>query len=275
VHGRALTGIRELVDLLEELRAVDDGPRVLLEAILARTGYTAELEATRSLEAQGRLENLAELVGVAGEHESIEEFLEAVSLVADQDELTEDDSSVVLMTLHTAKGLEFPTVFIVGLEDGVFPHLRSLGEPDELEEERRLCYVGITRARERLYISNAWSRSLFGATQYNPPSRFLNEIPEHLTRMVEGGRQARLAERGRAGIVESALRGRGATPARTTGAENIGLRVGDDVMHGKWGEGVVLEVIGDGDKAEGIVRFASVGEKRLLLAWAPLKKIGA
>src|SRR5581483_6313401 len=188
VHGRALTGVRELVDLLEALRAVDDGPRVVLEAILDRTGYAAELENTRSLEAQGRLENLAELVGVAGEHESIEEFLEAVSLVADQDELTEDDSSVVLMTLHTAKGLEFPAVFMVGLEDGVFPHLRSLGEPDELEEERRLCYVGITRARQRLYVSNAWSRSLFGSTQYNPPSRFLNEIPEHLTRMVEGGR---------------------------------------------------------------------------------------
>jgi DNA helicase-2/ATP-dependent DNA helicase PcrA len=275
VHGRALTGIRELVVLLEDLRAVDDGPRVVLEAILERTGYTAELESTRSLEAQGRLENLAELVGVAGEHENIEEFLEAVSLVADQDELTEDDSSVVLMTLHTAKGLEFPTVFIVGLEDGVFPHLRSLGEPDELEEERRLCYVGITRARERLYLSHAWSRSLFGSTQYNPPSRFLKEIPEDLTRMVEGGRQARLTERGRASIVDSVMRGRGATPARTTGAENLGLRVGDDVMHGKWGEGVVIEVIGNGDKAEGIVRFASVGEKRLLLAWAPLKKIGA
>jgi DNA helicase-2/ATP-dependent DNA helicase PcrA len=275
VHGRALTGIRELVELLENLRAVDDGPRVVLEAILDRTGYAAELENTRSLEAQGRLENLAELVGVAGEHETIEEFLEAVSLVADQDELTEDDSSVVLMTLHTAKGLEFPAVFIVGLEDGVFPHLRSLGEPDELEEERRLCYVGITRARERLYLSNAWSRSLFGSTQYNPPSRFLNEIPEQLTRMVEGGRQARLSERGRASIVDSVMRGRGATPARTTGAENLGLRVGDDVMHGKWGEGVVIEIIGEGDKAEGIVRFASVGEKRLLLAWAPLKKIGA
>jgi len=275
VHGRALTGIRELVDLLEALRAVDDGPRVVLEAILDRTGYARELENTRSLEAQGRLENLAELVGVAGEHENIEEFLEAVSLVADQDELSDDDSSVVLMTLHTAKGLEYPAVFIVGLEDGVFPHLRSLGEPDELEEERRLAYVGITRARERLYLSNAWSRSLFGSTQYNPPSRFLKEIPEHLTRIIEGGRQARLTERGRSGIVESALRGRGATPARTSGAENLGLRVGDDVMHGKWGEGVVLEVIGDGDKAEGIVRFASVGEKRLLLAWAPLKKIGA
>jgi len=134
---------------------------------------------------------------VAGEHENIEEFLEAVSLVADQDELSGDDSSVVLMTLHTAKGLEYPAVFIVGLEDGVFPHLRSLGEPDELEEERRLAYVGITRARERLYLSNAWSRSLFGSTQYNPPSRFLKEIPEHLTRIIEGGRQARLTERGR------------------------------------------------------------------------------
>jgi DNA helicase-2/ATP-dependent DNA helicase PcrA len=275
VHGRALTGVRELVELLADLRAVDDGPRVVLEAILDRTGYTRELESTRSLEAQGRLENLAELVGVAGEHENIDEFLEAVSLVADQDELSEDDSSVVLMTLHTAKGLEFPTVFIVGLEDGVFPHLRSLGEPDELEEERRLCYVGITRARERLYLSHAWSRSLFGSTQYNPPSRFLKEIPEDLTRMIEGGRQARLSERGRASIVDSVMRGRGATPARTSGAENLGLRVGDDVMHGKWGEGVVLEVIGDGDKAEGIVRFAGVGEKRLLLAWAPLKKIGA
>jgi DNA helicase-2/ATP-dependent DNA helicase PcrA len=247
VHGRALTGVRELVALLEELRAVDDSPRAVL----------------------------AELVGVAGEYENIEQLLEAVSLVADQDELTDDDSSVVLMTLHTAKGLEFPSVFIVGLEDGVFPHLRSLGEPDELEEERRLCYVGITRARQRLYLSHAWSRSLFGSTQYNPPSRFLKEIPEHLTSMIEGGRQARLSERGRAGIVESALRGRGATPARTSGAEQLGLRVGDDVVHGKWGEGVVIEVIGEGDKAEGIVRFSGVGEKRLLLAWAPLKKIGA
>src|SRR5438270_2059029 len=275
VHGRALTGVREVVSLLEELRAVDDSPRAVLEAILARTGYTAELEAARSLEAQGRLENLRELVGVAGVFGHFEQLLEAVSLVADQDELTDDDSSVVLMTLHTAKGLEFPSVFIVGLEDGVFPHLRSLGEPDELEEERRLCYVGITRARERLYLSNAWSRSLFGSTQYNPPSRFLKEIPEHLTSLVEGGRQARLSERGRGGIVESALRGRGATPARTSGAEQLGLRVGDDVVHGKWGEGVVIEVIGEGDKAEGIVRFAGVGEKRLLLAWAPLKKIGA
>src|SRR3954462_10653648 len=262
VHGRALTGIRELVELLEDLRAVDDGPRVVLEAILERTGYAAELENARSLEAQGRLENLAELVGVAGEHETIDEFLEAVSLVADADERAEDDSSVVLMTLHTAKGLEFPAVFIVGLEDGIFPHLRSLGEPDELEEERRLCYVGITRGRQRLALPPAWCRSLFGPTHSPPRSRFLKEIPEHLTSMVEGGREARLSERGRSSIVDSVMRNRGATPARTSGAEQLGLRVGDDVVHGKWGEGVFLEVIREGDKAEGIVRFSSVGEKR-------------
>src|SRR5207244_10586511 len=112
------------------------------------------------------------------------QFLEVSSLVSDSDELTDDDTSVVLMTLHTAKGLEFPAVFIVGLEEGVFPHLRALGEPDELEEERRLCYVGITRARERLYLSHAWSRMLFGSTQYNPESRFLKEIPEQLTALA-------------------------------------------------------------------------------------------
>src|SRR5439155_19944282 len=206
VSGAALKGIRRFLDLLGELRAlVDDGPGPLLDKLLERTGYRAEIEAERTIESAGRVEIIDELVGTAREYESVEQFLEAVSLVADADELTDDETQVVLMTLHTAKGLEFPAVFVIGLEDGVFPHLRSLGEPDELEEERRLCYVGITRARERLYLSNAWSRSLFGSTQYNPPSRFLNEIPEQLTRMVEGGRQARLAERGRAGIVESAL----------------------------------------------------------------------
>jgi len=175
---------------------------------------------------------------------------------------------------------------MIGLEDGVFPHLRSLGEPEELEEERRLCYVGITRARERLHLSHAWSRTLFGSTQYNPPSRFLKEIPEQLTRMVEGShRRGRSSSgswgssgtTGRDRIVESAMRSPSARPhssgpVRTTGAERIGIRTGDDVVHGKWGEGVVLEIIGTGDAAEVIVRFPSVGEKRLLLAWAPLKK---
>jgi len=298
VGGRALTGIGELVGLLDEMRDLEPraGPSTMLEAVLARTGYAAELRADGSIEAEGRLENLAELVGVAREFEelaaeeareaTVAAFLESVSLVADADQIPDDGSSVVLMTLHTAKGLEFPAVFMIGMEDGVFPHLRSLGEPEELEEERRLCYVGITRARERLHLSHAWSRSLFGSTQYNPPSRFLKEIPEQLTRLVEGSRSrgrssgswGSSGSSGRDRIVEGAMRSASARPhsspgpVRTTGAERIGIRTGDDVVHGKWGEGVVLEMIGAGDAAEVIVRFPSVGEKRLLLAWAPLKK---
>ncbi|MEY2475422.1 MAG: ATP-dependent helicase UvrD/PcrA [Actinomycetota bacterium] len=271
VGGKALGGLRALNELLAEARAaVADGagPARLLELILDKTGYVAELEAERSIEAAGRLENVAELVGVATDYDSLDEFLEAVSLVSDSDELDGDESKAVLMTLHTAKGLEFPAVFVVGLEDGVFPHLRSIGEPDELEEERRLCYVGITRARQRLYLTHAWCRTLWGSTQYNPPSRFLKEIPEHLTAVVEGGKPRR---GGREGIVDAAIRG-SASPARTTGAEALGIKTGDDVVHGKWGEGVVLEVMGAGDKAEAIVRFPSVGEKRLLLSWTPLKK---
>jgi DNA helicase-2/ATP-dependent DNA helicase PcrA len=281
VTGRALGGIKDLNNLLDELRPLAAGnPGDLLEAVVERTGYRAELEAERTIEAAGRLENVNELIGHAREYEVREEFMEAVSLVSDTDDLPSDeervdDSKVVLMTLHTAKGLEFPAVWMIGMEDGVFPHLRSLGEPDELEEERRLCYVGITRARERLYLTHAWCRTLWGSTQYNPPSRFLKEIPEDLTRLAEGGRTrsgGSTMTGGRAGIIESAIRGRSAAPVKTTGAETLSLSAGNDVMHGKWGEGVILEIIGSGDKAEAVVRFPSVGEKRLLLAWAPLKK---
>src|SRR5690606_14639223 len=206
------------------------------------------------------------------------------------------------MTIHAAKGLEFPAVFIIGLEDGVFPHLRSIGEPDELEEERRLAYVAITRAQERLYLTHAWSRTLYGGTQYNPPSRFLDEIPAHLVEAIEQRRASRggrtyggygsygggygsgsssRASASRDRMVEAALRagrrpvstggGTGGGPARH-GAEQLGIRVGDDVVHAKWGEGVVLALEGEGDKAEIVIRFPSVGEKRLLLSWAPIKK---
>ena len=291
VSGRALGGIRELVGLLDELRAEGRGPAATLEAVLQATGYRAELESERSVEADSRLENLAELIGFArsfeedaaeeGRPAGISDFLETVSLVADSDDLDPDESSVVLMTLHTAKGLEFDGVFMIGLEDGVFPHLRSLGEPAELEEERRLCYVGITRARRRLHLSHAWSRMLFGSTQYNPPSRFLKEVPAHLTDVIEGSRSSRRGSTfgsgggdyrsGRDRIIDAASRP-SPTPARTSGAERLGIRVGDDVVHAKWGEGVVLDIVGTGDKAEAKVRFPSVGEKILLLSWAPLKK---
>jgi DNA helicase-2/ATP-dependent DNA helicase PcrA len=277
VTGRALGGIADLQQSLTELRqlvAEGAGPGRLLEMVLERTGYRAELEAAPSdkrHEAEGRLENIGELLGAAYDYDSLDEFLEMVSLVADADEVDDDETKVVLMTLHTAKGLEYPVVFMIGMEDGVFPHLRSLGEPDELEEERRLCYVGITRAEQRLYLSHAWCRTLWGTTQYNRPSRFLDEIPETLMNVVQGARPA-TARGGREGIVDSVLRRASTSPARTTGAETIGLKAGDDVVHGKWGEGVILEVIGQGDKAEAIVRFPSVGEKRVLLAWAPLKR---
>jgi DNA helicase-2/ATP-dependent DNA helicase PcrA len=293
VTGRALSGLRQVASLLDELRTHDGEPSDLLEMLLVRSGYTGELEAVGSIEAQGRLENLAELVGVAKEYEqatveagdqpTVAGFLERVSLVADADQLTDDDSNVVLMTLHTAKGLEFPAVFMIGLEDGVFPHIRSLTEPDELEEERRLCYVGITRAQRRLALTNAWSRQLFGSTHYNPPSRFLKEIPEHLLHETGERRRTGSWRASRERMVEAALpssrRGFGAPaapmsrpPVRSTGGERLGLRVGDDVVHAKWGEGVVLEIVGEDDKAEALVRFPSVGEKQLLLAWAPLKR---
>ena len=195
--------------------------------------------------------------------------------MADADEVDGDTSRVTLMTLHTAKGLEYPVVFIVGLEDGIFPHLRSLGEPAEMEEERRLAYVGITRAREQLYLSYAWCRNLWGQTQYNPPSRFLKEIPEALMRAAAGGRQPRprqVGTSGRDAIVEAAMRRGKVGPVHGTGAESLGLRAGENVVHAKWGEGVVIEVQGEGDRAEARVRFPSVGEKHLALSLAPIKR---
>jgi DNA helicase-2/ATP-dependent DNA helicase PcrA len=292
VRGPAVKGLDAFVTLLDELTArVGDGPASLLEAILDRSGYVAELQAEHSVEAEGRLENLGELVGVARDFDSVDEFLEQISLVADTDDIDGDDSYVVLMTLHAAKGLEFPVVFLMGMEEGVFPHIRTLGEPDQLEEERRLAYVGITRARERLYLTHAWCRMLHGSTQYNPPSRFLDEIPAALISEADGSRSSR-SRRGantfgwsgtsgssrdsatisarRDEIVERALR---PAPPQPSGADQLGLRVGDDVRHGKFGEGVIIELRGDGDKAEARVNFPGVGEKVLLLSWAPLEKI--
>jgi DNA helicase-2/ATP-dependent DNA helicase PcrA len=297
VSGKALRGIEEFLDLLAEVEDLAMGsPGPLLTQLLERSGYLDHLEAERTIEAEGRLENLAELVGAADEAETVAEFLEQISLVSDVDEMDDDTTSVVLMTLHSAKGLEFPVVFLIGLEDGVFPHLRSLTEPDQLEEERRLAYVGITRARRRLYLSHAWSRTLFGGTQYNPPSRFLDEIPAGLVKDVEGHRRASRGGRvyggggwrpsdasssgsssaltvaaGRDRIVDRALASASRKPTRS-GADALGLKTGDDVRHNVFGEGVILDMSGTGDKTEALVRFRDVGEKRLLLSWAPLEK---
>ncbi|WCO67440.1 UvrD-helicase domain-containing protein [Iamia majanohamensis] len=309
VGGRAVTGITSFLRVLEAATEVtDEGPGRMLEVLLDESGYVAELRAEHSIEAEGRIENLAELVGAAREVEAADVFLEQISLVADTDDIEDDESEVLLMTLHAAKGLEFPVVFVIGLEDGVFPHMRALTEPAELEEERRLAYVGITRAREALHLSHAWARTMFGATQYNPPSRFLDEIPSALVSEVQGRRRASRSGgggwRSRAGAADDTPSGRvfGAggrargevSPARArreaarerrvdaavdagsaaepVGAAALGLKVGDDVRHAKWGDGVILEVEGQGDKSEALIRFPTVGEKRLLLAWAPVER---
>jgi DNA helicase-2/ATP-dependent DNA helicase PcrA len=307
VSGKALGGIKDLLELMVAFEGYAlDGVAVTVEKILELTGYVAELEVERTIEAQGRIENLAELVGVCREFDTaldagdtsglpaiagvgtnvdgdapvavpqglarIQAFLEAVSLVTDLDEASEDQSTVTLMTLHTAKGLEYPVVFLTGLEDGIFPHMRSLGDPEELEEERRLCYVGITRAQERLYLCHAWSRTLFGSTDYYPPSRFLSEIPEELVEAIGENRRGRGLGAHRDAVVQAAIRRGGEAPG-SRGAEHLGLKLGDDVTHDKWGEGVIIDLEGAGDKAEAVVNFREAGEKRLLLAWAPLVKI--
>lgn len=328
VSGKALGGIGELLELVDTFEDVArGGVAAVVEAIVEETGYVAELEAEHTIEAEGRVENLRELVGVCREFDEaveagdptglpgiagvgtadapteptvpaaptvprglarVQAFLEAVSLVTDLDTaegVDEGQSAVTLMTLHAAKGLEFPVVFVLGMEEGVFPHLRSLGDPEELEEERRLCYVGITRARERLYLCHAWARTLFGSTDYPPPSRFLAEIPEEL---FDARQTARPIGRGggvrshRGAVAEAAVAAGVRSSERPAplgaalgarGAEALGVRVGDDVEHETFGEGVVVEVVGDGDRAEAVVNFRDRGEKRLLLAWAPLRKL--
>src|SRR5215211_1848136 len=255
-------GIRQFLELVDQLVAlVPIGPGEVLQAALEHSGYLDELEAEHTVESAGRLENLGELVGSAREFQTVDEFLEQIALVADTDQIEDDDSKVTLMTLHSAKGLEFPVVFLVGAEEGVFPHIRALTEPEELEEERRLAYVGITRARQRLYLSHAWSRTLFGSTQYNPPSRFLDEIPVELVEHMGEGRRTsgrasyrsdgggrreswtawneRMADAGRERIVDAAINA-GRSAATATGAEAMGLRTGDDVRNAEFGDCVIL-----------------------------------
>ena len=271
--ARAKGAIAGFVGVMQRLQeAFESGatPQRMVEAAATESGYLLELEAERTVEAEGRIENLRELGGVAAEFEqrspdgSLAEFLEQVSLVSEQDEYDEESGSVTLMTLHNAKGLEFPVVFIIGLEDGVFPHYRSMGDPAHLEEERRLMYVGVTRARERLYMTYAWSRTLFGSTSYSPPSRFLGEIPTELVRALEGGELV-VADGASVSPIRAAVEGRREIPQ---------ISAGDTVLHDKWGEGVVLTVNGSGTDAEATVRFEDAGEKRLLVAYAPLRKVG-
>jgi DNA helicase-2/ATP-dependent DNA helicase PcrA len=289
--GKALVGIRGLLALLDEVRSGDlvtRPPDQLIEVLLERTGYRDTLEAeiaiggSRAIDAEGRVENLAELMNVASEHENLESFLESTALVAATDVL-DDGPSVSLMTLHSAKGLEFRVVFLTGMEEGIFPHAQTLSEPDELEEERRLCYVGLTRARERLYLTHTWSRLLFGSIQQSFPSRFMKEIPEELILDVDegvvigGGYNPRPGGGWARGGGEPGGGSRGPHPAVqaagvTTGAEHLGLEPGEVVVHARFGEGVVIEVEGEGEDARATIRFPDKGDKRFLVALSPLSR---
>lgn len=272
LSGRAQKAMSEFAGLIDHLTFLaESGPTAALEAILAETGYLDMVRSEHTIEAMGREENLKELVSAAADFEEngplsvgLEEwraldgmrkcelFLESISLVTDIDSLGETDV-VTLMTLHIAKGLEFPVVFMVGMEDGVFPHMRSFGDPAELEEERRLCYVGITRAMQRLFLTRAWSRNMFGSNNYNPPSRFLDEIPSSLT-------DAAKRRKRRPGLTFR-------SPHATVKAAD--LSVGDRVRHSKWGEGTIRRVAG----VEAVVNFDGLGVKHLHLELAPLEKV--
>ncbi|MCK8677215.1 DNA helicase PcrA [Streptomyces lichenis] len=293
--ARSANAVKRFNTLMDELRTVVEsgaGPAVVLEAVLERTGYLAELQASTDPQDETRIENLQELAAVALEFEqdrqgdnpgTLAEFLEQVALVADSDQIPDEDEEgsgvITLMTLHTAKGLEFPVVFLTGLEDGVFPHMRALGQAKELEEERRLAYVGITRARERLYLTRSTLRSAWGQPSYNPPSRFLEEIPGAYLEWKRTG--AKAAPAGPISGIASSLsssRSRSAGPSgfatrRTTDKPVIALSVGDRVTHDQFGLGTVLAVTGAGGDAQATIDFGDEKPKRLLLRYAPVEKL--
>ncbi|MGY1437532.1 DNA helicase PcrA [Streptomyces reniochalinae] len=296
--ARSANAVKRFNVLMEELRTVVEsgaGPATVLEAVLEQTGYLAELQSSTDPQDETRVENLQELAAVAlefeqerGEEESagtLADFLEQVALVADSDQIPEEgdeEGVVTLMTLHTAKGLEFPVVFLTGMEDGVFPHMRALGQVKELEEERRLAYVGITRAQERLYLTRATLRSAWGQPSYNPPSRFLEEIPgEHLDWKRTGagsgtaGAPSGIAASLSSSAGASSRRGgpSGFATRRTSDRPVVSLQVGDRVTHDSFGLGTVQAVKGSGDNAEATIDFGGEKPKRLLLRYAPVEKL--
>ena len=309
IATRSLTAIRGFVEMVQELQSmVDAGERadVVLEAVLARSGYLAELEASDDPQDETRVENLAELVAVAREFAddpvlgpsadpaeaagpdaptpTLGDFLERVALVADSDQIPDADETggvVTLMTLHTAKGLEFPVVFLTGMEDGVFPHQRARGDQPELEEERRLAYVGVTRAQKRLFVSRAVVRSAWGAPSHNPASRFLDELPVDLVdwQRTEAAQTswsrpvAAYAQRSQPTRRFGSAAARADADARGKTREVPTLEPGDRVVHDSFGMGTVVTMEGIGDKAVASIDFGSQGVKRLLMRYAPVEKL--
>ncbi|MBB5325167.1 DNA helicase-2/ATP-dependent DNA helicase PcrA [Anoxybacillus tepidamans] len=249
----------------------------LVEDVLVKSGYREMLRAEKTLEAQSRLENIDEFLSVTKHFENVSEdksliaFLTDLALVADIDQLNDPEEkgseAVVLMTLHSAKGLEFPVVFLIGMEEGIFPHSRSLDDEEEMEEERRLAYVGITRAEEELFLTSAQIRTLFGRTTVNPVSRFVGEIPDELIEQANKAKSWTSSGPTRTAMIRT-------TAAATAGIEVIAWKVGDKAEHKKWGIGTIVSVRGEGDDQELDVAFPSpIGIKRLLAKFAPITKV--
>ncbi|MGX1546989.1 DNA helicase PcrA [Streptomyces adustus] len=296
--ARSTNAVQRFNVLMDDLRTIVEsgaGPATVLEAVLERTGYLAELQASTDPQDETRIENLQELAAVALEFEQesgegeptggLSDFLERVALVADSDQIPDEedgDGVITLMTLHTAKGLEFPVVFLTGMEDGVFPHMRALGQAKELEEERRLAYVGITRARERLYLTRSALRSAWGQPSYNPPSRFLEEIPPAHLEWKRTGAAAPVSSGPASGLAASLSSSRSRSSAagasgfatrRTSEKPVVSLSVGDRVTHDQFGLGTVVGVKGTGSNAEATIDFGDTKPKRLLLRYAPVEKL--
>lgn len=273
-----------------------------METLLEDTGYIKDLESQETPEAQTRIENLHEFVGVAREFEkteaepSLENFLNHVALISDVDTANMEDDRVTLMTLHSAKGLEFPVVFLVGMEEGIFPHARTLLEPSEIEEERRTCYVGITRAERKLYLSYARYRTLYGKGNVYPPSRFLAEIPDTYLEKVQSFGQGAFSRPLRMGKAQSAFEilqsmrkptsssattssGRAQLAVSTPASAvirpdmDVAWRAGDKARHGKWGIGTVVSVKGEGEEVELKIAFPNIGIKGLMQKYAPIEKV--
>lgn len=289
ISAKATKAVREFANLIhhytnqQEYLSVTD----LVEEVIDKTGYREMLQAEKSIEAQSRLENIDEFLSVTkafeenSEDKSLVGFLTDLALVADIDQLDENSEEsqdmVTLMTLHSAKGLEYPVVFLLGLEEGIFPHSRSLMDEEEMEEERRLAYVGITRAEQELFITNAQMRTLYGRTNMNPVSRFISEIPsellEDLKQKPKSKTSVSFSTRSATATRKTTSFGRPVSAPTATGGDEIGWSVGDKAAHKKWGIGTVVSVKGEGESKELDIAFPSpIGIKRLLAKFAPIEK---
>jgi len=281
--AKALSGADSFAFMLTELRSrVNElTPREMIEAIVRETGMSAALREENTDESHSRLENLGELASAAAQYDTLLDFVERMALVADSDQLDGNAGAVSMMTMHVAKGLEFPFVVISGLEETIFPHKRALADEAELEEERRLCYVGITRAMKHLLLTQAWTRTMWGQRSDAIPSRFLQEIPAELLDDISKTQPTRRATfrdedlgfEGRSSTFSSgsAFGSRAAPPVRSTGAENLTLKVGDRVIHDRYGYGTVTKTSGTGTGARATVQFDDHGSKQLMLAMTPLR----